>query len=71
MPPTSMYKGIFQGLNCITKKENINKIPHDLPILLIAGAKDPVGDMGSGIKHLYEIMYVGRDMSRDKNGLTI
>ncbi|MGI6298851.1 MAG: alpha/beta fold hydrolase [Saccharofermentanales bacterium] len=56
MPTTSMYKGIFQGLNYITKKENINKIPHDLPILLIAGVKDPVGDMGAGVQRLYEIM---------------
>lgn len=55
-PSVSMYKGIFQGLAYVTREENINAIAHNLPILLISGAEDPVGKDGEGVRHLYEIM---------------
>ena len=38
----------------INKKENLELIPKDLPVLIFAGDKDPVGDFGKGIKRLYE-----------------
>lgn len=34
--------------------ENQAKIPKDLPILLIAGSRDPVGDFGKGVTRLHE-----------------
>ena len=40
-----------QGQN---EKENLNKIPKDLPVYIFAGDKDPVGDFGKGIINLYE-----------------
>lgn len=33
-----------------TSLELAKKVPHDLPLLFIAGAKDPVGDNGVGVK---------------------
>ncbi len=36
------------------RKEWFEQIPHDLPILLVSGAEDPVGDYGKGIKQVYE-----------------
>ena len=38
----------------LNKKENLELIPKDLPVLIFAGDKDPVGDFGKGIKRLYE-----------------
>jgi alpha-beta hydrolase superfamily lysophospholipase len=32
------------------------KIPNDIPILLIAGTKDPVGENGEGVKALEKFL---------------
>lgn len=34
--------------------ENQKKVPRELPILLVAGDKDPVGDFGKGVRRLHE-----------------
>lgn len=34
--------------------ENQKKIPKEMPILLVAGDKDPVGDFGKGVRRLHE-----------------
>ena len=41
------------GLCSIHKKKNMNKIPKDLPIFLIAGDADPVGEYGKSVKKLF------------------
>ena len=51
---TSYYYDLIRGLWKINKKENLELIPKDLPVLIFAGDKDPVGDFGKGIKRLYE-----------------
>lgn len=33
----------------LSKKSNINRIPKELPLYLIAGSEDPVGDRGRGV----------------------
>ena len=48
------YKTLFEVLTFIQKKENYNKIPKDLPVYMIAGADDPVGNYGEGVKHIYQ-----------------
>lgn len=48
------YYNLFDCLNTITKSKNIQKIPKDLPLFLVAGADDPVGDFGKGVKTVYE-----------------
>ena len=56
MPTASMFQGIFQGMAYICPEKNINKIPHDLPILLVSGAEDPVGEQGKAVNQVYAKM---------------
>lgn len=48
------YKTLFDVLSFIQKKENIVKIPKKLPIFMISGADDPVGDYGKGVRQIFE-----------------
>lgn len=43
------YVDLFQGLSLIHKKEEVEKMRKDLPVLLISGSEDPVGDNGKGL----------------------
>lgn len=47
------YKTLFGALAFIEKKANIKKTPTDLPIFMIAGDEDPVGNYGQGVKIVY------------------
>ncbi|MBQ9481902.1 MAG: alpha/beta hydrolase [Clostridia bacterium] len=51
----AFYKWFFKGILAAYKAENLAKIPADLPVLLIAGASDPVGEMGKGVTKLEEL----------------
>lgn len=44
------YQTLFGLLKYIQKPENYKKIPKDLPMFFIAGAEDPVGNYGEGVK---------------------
>lgn len=48
------YYGILEAIHYNNQPENIAKIPKELPIFLVSGDKDPVGDMGNGVKKTYE-----------------
>lgn len=48
----SYYLDFFKG--CIMITNYINAIPSNLPILMVSGEKDPVGDMGKSTTKLYE-----------------
>lgn len=45
----------FKGILELYKKERLIKIPNDLPILIVSGEEDPVGNYGHLVKKLYEI----------------
>ena len=60
---SAFYKWFFKGVLAAYKKENAEKIPKDLPLLLIAGACDPVGEMGKGVTRLEEFY--------EKHGLNV
>ena len=49
------YIQIFNLLEKISNSENYANMNRDFPILLISGDKDPVGDMGEGVKWVYEM----------------
>ncbi|WP_251862467.1 alpha/beta hydrolase [Clostridium sp. Marseille-Q2269] len=51
--PTSFFHDFFKGLKSIWKEENKSNIPKDVPILIVSGDKDPVGNFGKGILNLY------------------
>ena len=36
----------------LVKKENIEKIPKDLPLYLVAGSDDPVGNFGKSVENV-------------------
>lgn len=45
------YHDFFKG--CIKVTKNLKNIRKDLPLLLIAGDQDPVGNMGKGVMDVY------------------
>ena len=52
----SMWKDINQGCSMAFNKNNYVNSNKNLPILLIAGTKDPVSDFGKGMDSLYEML---------------
>ncbi len=38
----------------VNKKENLAKIPKDLPVYMLSGTEDPVGGYGEGVREVYE-----------------
>jgi len=45
---------LFTLLDRLNSKKNLNKIPKDLPIFMISGAEDSVGENGKGVKRVYD-----------------
>lgn len=48
------YRDLFELLKCISKEKWAEGIPKKLPILLLSGDNDPVGDYGKGVEKVYE-----------------
>lgn len=48
------YYHMFSGMIKMNQQEKEGKIPKKLPILLIAGKEDPVGNYGEGVKNVYK-----------------
>jgi alpha-beta hydrolase superfamily lysophospholipase len=46
----SVYLDVLKGSKKINKLEAFEKTPKNLPILIFSGDKDPVGEMGKGVK---------------------
>lgn len=46
------YADFFRGLRGLYTKSYIAALPKALPVLLLAGAQDPVGNMGKGMRKL-------------------
>jgi len=49
----SAFNEMAKGLVFVNQQKNIDKTPEDLPILLFAGDKDPVGNKGKGVDQVY------------------
>ncbi len=47
------YRDFFKGLKGLYTKKYAAGIGKDLPVLLISGANDPVGEQGKGVKRLH------------------
>ncbi len=50
---SSHFRDLFSGLRVINRINAFMKTPKDLPLLLISGEQDPVGDRGRGVKKVY------------------
>jgi len=48
------FKTLAELISRLYSKENLDKMPKKLPILITSGAEDPVGDYGEGPKRVYE-----------------
>ncbi len=48
------YKSFFNALKVICKKENLDKIRKDIPMLIISGGDDPVGKSGKLVTRLFD-----------------
>lgn len=48
------FQTLFELIARIRKKQNLQKVPKGLPLLFVAGAQDPVGDYGEGVKRAYD-----------------
>lgn len=51
---TSFYADLLTGVQYVNKIENVRKIPTSLPIFVISGDDDPVGNYGIGVKKVYQ-----------------
>ena len=52
---TNAYYNLFLGLKYAQDRKNIRKIPSDLPIFILSGGDDPVGNFGQGPEKLRDI----------------
>ena len=50
------FEDLFTGLLYMTNRENIKRMPHDLPVLMLSGEDDPVGGYGRMVLKSYEAM---------------
>lgn len=48
------FQTLFELIARLQKRENLEKVPQDLPILMVSGAEDPVGDYGEGVRRAYD-----------------
>ena len=53
MCTVNAYYHMFGGMMQMEKKESVFMIPKDLPVLFAAGADDPVGKYGKGVRKVY------------------
>lgn len=47
------YKLLLDTVAFVQKKSNIEEIPKNLPIRMLSGDEDPVGDFGKAVKEIY------------------
>lgn len=48
------YNAMFRLLKSVSSEEWANEVPKGLPIYIISGDEDPVGDYGEGVKTVYD-----------------
>ncbi len=58
------YKDFFKGLRALYTRKYREGLKKDLPVLLVSGENDPVGDMGKGVRKLYRFYTEKAGMER-------
>lgn len=48
------YYHMFSGMAKMNKQESEGKLPKSLPVLLVSGAEDPVGNYGKSVEKVYQ-----------------
>ncbi|MCF0262562.1 MAG: lysophospholipase [Sphaerochaetaceae bacterium] len=49
------FYDLLTGIEYANDRDKIASLPKDLPLLIISGDMDPVGDMGKGVKKVYDL----------------
>ena len=49
------YRGLMEAVLFDNQKGHIARAPQNLPLFLVSGAEDPVGDLGEGVKRVYHL----------------
>ncbi len=49
------FATLFELIKRAQDKNNLKKIPSQLPVYIISGEMDPVGDYGKGVKNIYDL----------------
>ncbi|MGI6526037.1 MAG: serine aminopeptidase domain-containing protein [Caldicoprobacterales bacterium] len=52
----SFFYEFFRGLNILYDSEQIDNIPKNLPIFILSGSMDPVGEFGKGVVRLVQLL---------------
>ncbi len=47
------FSALFELISRLHDRENLKRIPAGLPVLMVSGAADPVGDYGRGVRSAY------------------
>lgn len=55
IPSAGLFTDMMTGLQFIGKQDNISRMRKTLPLFLIAGDKDPVGENGKGVRRVYNL----------------
>lgn len=50
-----LFRDMLSGLDIIRRPANISKIRKDLPVYMFSGSHDPVGQMGNGVKKVFDL----------------
>lgn len=48
------FQTLFELISRLYKQENLERIPKNLPVFILSGDADPVGDYGKGVKKAYK-----------------
>lgn len=48
------YKTLVTLVKYVCKQENVDKLPMNVPVLVVSGSDDPVGAMGEGVRYFYD-----------------
>ena len=51
---TAGYDTLFTLLASVSRRDWAERVPRELPILLVSGDMDPVGNYGKGVKKVYD-----------------
>ena len=51
------FSTLFELILRLHREDNMDRIPKNLPVLLVSGTADPVGDYGKGVHRTYDLLH--------------
>lgn len=55
VPTASFFCDMMEGMLKVQDEKEVEKVPPALPVLLLSGSEDPVGEYGAGVKRLEKL----------------